>query len=578
MILTALKQYYDRLRAEPDKKDAIPEFSFSSEKIDFALVLNKNGNLVSVEDVRDTSGKKPISRRMLVPQSVKRSVNIAPNFMWDNTAYVLAVDAKVHKDKDRPWNMFDAFKELHHQIGDNIDDEAMRALLNFLDNWNPEKATELKYWDEMAGRNVVFKFDGEKQYFHERDAIKKAWKEHLQSKEIEYEAICLVTGDKSQITRLHSSIKGVQGAQPSGANIISFNLDAFESYGKEQSFNAPVSIEAAFEYTTALNYLLRRGSEQKIQIGDATTVFWAERKTKMEQLFGVLINPPTTSELEEDKSTTKDLKDFFSAIRKGEMPMTIGTDKDVRFYVLGLSPNASRISVRFWYASTVEDIAVKIGKHFSDIAIEKQFDNEFENPGIWHLLLETAVGHKSDNIPPLLSGELMRSILTGGNYPESLLSAIIGRIRADQKVNYHRASLIKGVLTRNHNKEVSMSLNKDNREIPYLLGRLFAVLEAAQKDASNETIRERYFGSASATPQKVFPLLLSLTQHHIAKGEHGTRYDRLTAEIMENLPDRKFPAHLPLQEQGLFAIGYYHQRNDLFKKHEKVEETETNEQ
>ncbi len=268
-----------------------------------------------------------------------------------------------------------------------------------------------------------------------------------------------------------------------------------------------------------------------------------------------------------------DVRKFLEAVRDGSMPKEI--DGKTKFYILGLSPNASRLSVRFWYEGTVEEISNNIGRHFKDIAIERKDEMDKEFPGLWHLLVQTAVLGKTDNINPLLSGELARSILTQGYYPECILSALICRVRAGEKINYLRSAMIKGILVRNHRKEVSMSLDKSNKEPAYLLGRLFAVLEKAQQDALgdiNATIKDKYYSSASATPSSTFPILLRLNKHHTSKGEHGGFYDFLNSEILEQLPAKKFPSHLTLEDQGLFAIGYYHQRNDFYKKKETKNE------
>ncbi|MEA2066723.1 MAG: type I-C CRISPR-associated protein Cas8c/Csd1, partial [Thermotogota bacterium] len=253
--------------------------------------------------------------------------------------------------------------------------------------------------------------------------------------------------------------------------------------------------------------------------------------------------------------------------------------KNIKFYILGLSPNASRLSVRFWYISTVKDIRRKIGQHFKNLAITKNYENELEFPGIWHLIRETAVQGKSENISPLLAGAFMRSILTGLMYPSGILIATLERIRAEQKINYLRAALIKAYIVRKsrfQNKEerevIGMSLNKEEENIGYRLGRLFAVLEKAQKDAvpgANTTIKDRYYGSASTTPSIVFPQLLNLAQHHIQKSKYGMIVDKQIEHIVQDI--QKFPPHLSLEEQGIFALGYYHQKQDLYKKMDKKE-------
>lgn len=580
MILQALVGYYERKAGEEDSP--LPLLGFSIGKIDYCLVINKDGELLGEPqtiriEVEDKKGKKKLfSNPLVVPKAVKRTVGVNSNFMWDNTGYVLGadiIDEKMSEEKknkkiERIGETFQDFVKFHHEVGDEIDDEGMKALLKFLDNWNPTNVERWDNWEDIAGCNLVFRLDGELKYLHQREAIRKAWIKRCQSKEIDYEAICLITGEESPIARLHPALKGVRGAQSSGANIISFNIDSFRSYGKDQSYNAPVSEESAFKYTTALNYLLSRESDQHLQIGDATTVFWAGENSPVESCWAPMLDPGT--EIEEH------IKNFLEAIRNGKMPEELKDEKDKKFFILGLSPNASRISVRFWYPSTVEDVFLKLGKHYALLKIEKQYEKDFDPPGLWWLLKETAVLGKSDNIQPLLAGELMRSILTGSRYPENLLTAVLSRIRADGHTNYNRASLTKAILIKNHNKEVTVSLNKENKEVPYLLGRLFAVLERAQEDAAggklNATIKDKYFGSASATPKTVFPILLKLSAHHTKKGEHGGPNEFLKGQIMEDLPDKKFPASIPLEDQGLFFIGYYHQHNDFYKvKCEKCE-------
>jgi CRISPR-associated protein Csd1 len=576
MILQALNDYYERLKDNADMD--IPFLGFSSQKIHFALLLNPEGELLQVIDMRETQGKRLLPKQMIVPEAVIKSVNIAANFMWDNTGYVLGADNK--GKPERSMKTFEAFKKLHHDIGEGLDDEGMVAVLRFLDLWDPADAPKLEYWDDMvAGTNLVFQLDGELRYIHDRPKIKEAWLKHYSGNSSGVIAICLVCGEKKPIARLHPKIKGVRGAKTSGASIVSFNADAFESYGKGQSFNAPVSENVAFTYTTALNHLLRFESRQKIQTGDAATVFWTERESPVEGFMGLILNP------QDDSGDIKEIRDYLSAVRDGKkLPEEIG-DTGMKFYILGLSPNASRLSVRFWHVSTVGDISAQIGQHFNDLSIIKNYDTDPEFPGMWQLLRETAVLRKretavlrkTENISPVLSGSIMRSIMTGAAYPQSLMTAIIGRIRADQEISYLRAAMIKACLVRKYrinqiSKEVTMALDKESTDVAYRLGRLFAVLEKAQRDAiprANTTIKDSFYGSASATPRTVFPRLLRLAQHHIQKAEYGSNTDKKIEEIMQDI--REFPAHLSLDDQGLFAIGYYHQRKDFYTKSDKKE-------
>lgn len=553
MIMQALKQYYDRLASEDEPK--VPLQGFSNENIDFAIILDRKGNCVDVNDLRVQDGKKMRSRKMIVPQAIKRSgKNPHANFLWDNTGYVLGAD-----NKGKPDNAIQAFKNFKEYIAEIMGvshDEGIKGVRNFLENWNSENAEQLKYWNEMIGKNIVFRLDGDRQFVHERPVVRKAWLEYSQGRKTKHTANCLITGKFSSIARLHPPIKGVKGTLNSVGDIVSFNKDSFISYGKSQSFNAPVSEKAAFEYTAALNHLLLRDSERKIQIGDATTIFWAENDTPLEGWLAQIFNPQ-----EENTGAVSDIRSFLEAIREGKMPKDIETK--TKFYILGLSPSMKRISVRFWYAGTVGELSEKIGKHFRDIEIEKSHETDKDFPGMWQLLIQTAIQRKTDNINPLLCGELMRSILTGGDYPESMLSALIERIRAGEGINYLRAAMIKGILNRNHKREVSMSWDKSRKDTAYILGGLFAILEKTQKDAGNETIREKYFRSASATPKIAFSVLMPLAQHHIAKADFGFKDDKLIAEVMEDI--KEFPSYLSLQEQGLFSIGYYHMRNKIWK-------------
>ena len=569
MILPALNNYYDRLRTSAHAD--IPLLGFSSQKIHFALLLNRDGKLLQVLDLRETQGKRLLPKQITVPEAVIKSVNIAANFMWDNTGYVLGVDNK--GKSERSMQTFKAFKTLHHDVGEGLDDEGMVAVLRFLDSWNPANAGVLEYWEDMvAGANLVFQLDGELRYIHDRPKIKDVWLKHYSENSSGIVATCLVCGEKKSIARLHPKIKGVRGAQTSGASIVSFTPDAFKSYGKEQSFNAPVSEEITFNYTTALNHLLRFDSRQKVQIGDAATVFWTERESPIEGFMGIILSP------QDDRGDLKEVRDFLEAVRDGKkLPKNID-DTGMQFYILGMSPNASRLSVRFWHVSTVEDIIAKIGQHFRDLSIIKNYDSDTEFPGMWQLLMETAVFRKSENISPVLSGSIIRSIMTGAAYPQSLMTTIIGRIRADQEINYLRAAMIKACLVRKYrinqiSKEVTMALDKESTNIAYRLGRLFAVLEKAQRDAipgANTTIKDSFYGSASATPRTVFPRLLRLAQHHIQKAEYGRNTDKMIEEIMQDI--QAFPAHLSLDDQGLFAIGYYHQRKDFYTKSNKKED------
>lgn len=565
MILQALCQYYERTRDGQNVDIAEP--GFSREKIHAEIVLDKTGKLVSFNDLRIQKGNKLIPREMIVPQAVIRTVVPMPNFAWDNTTYVLGADAKGNPPKSI--QCFAMFRSFHHELCDDIQEPEAKALLTFLDSWKPETAESLPLWDELASRNIVFRMDGERHYLHEKSALKNRWIQQIVAGEEEVASICLINGEHKPIARLHPSIKGVQKAQSSGARLVTFNLDAFCSYGKKQNFNAPISKEAAFSYATALNYLLARDSRQKIQIGDATTVFWTDRESPIEGVLGMILNPKDV-----EAEDNKDVRLFLEAIRDGKRQE--GIDPDVKFYILGISPNAARLAVRFWHVCSVGELEERIGQHFRDLQMQRRYDSDPEYPGIRRILWETYnKKSKTETASPLLSGALMKSILEGTIYPQALQNAIVNRIRADREINYVRAAILKAILVRknriyNRGMEVSMSLDKENKNPAYLLGRLFAVLEKAQTDALgkkiNATIKDRFFSSASATPKAVFPQLLRLSQHYIEKAEYGRLNDKRIEELLCDVQD--FPAHLSLDEQGVFILGYYHQRHNFFIKRE----------
>lgn len=371
---------------------------------------------------------------------------------------------------------------------------------------------------------------------------------------------------------MHPAVKGVSGAQSSGASIVSFNRDAFKSFGKHQGANAPVSERTAFAYTTVLNTLLVHGSRQRIQIGDTTTVFWAEaadpeQSEAAEDLFAMLAEPPT------DEQETAEVRDKLQAIADGQPLAQAIPDvrEDTRFYVLGLAPNAARLSIRFWYAATIGALAERIVQHWRDLQLEPA--PWTSPPPVWRLLYETAPQRKTDNIPPTLGGALMRAILTGAPYPRSLLAAVVARMRADKDVNGTRAAICKAVMARNHRlgfeKETApVSLNPEERNRAYRLGRLFAVYEGLQRSALgrvNATIKDRYFGAASATPASVFPLLERNSAHHLSslrksgKGGLAHWFDTEVDAILSGV-DTAFPRSFGIEDQGRFALGYHHQR------------------
>ncbi|MER9965586.1 type I-C CRISPR-associated protein Cas8c/Csd1 [Mesorhizobium sp. M0060] len=571
-ILASLAKAYDRL---PEA----PPFGYSTEKIGFVISLNQDGTLASVTDLRDGTGKKKLPRMMPVPQPAKRTAGIAPNFLWDKTSYVLGVTAGEGK---RTADEHAAFVKRHREALEDSEDAGLRALSLFLEGWGPERFVQPEWRDDMKDQNVVFALESERRqgaYLHDRPAAKALWVDR-RSGGGDASSICLVTGSNGAVARLHPAIKGVWGAQSSGASIVSFNLDAFTSYEHEQGDNAPVSEAAAFKYSTALNTFLA-GKTNRIQVGDASTVFWADASNAevartAEGTFGAMF-----SEVDEVTQAGK-VGNILAQIRKGLPLKEIAPELEngVRFYVLGLAPNAARLSIRFWFENDFGALAKNYQRFVAEMDIDPPPRDA--HPALWKYLAETAVLGKRDNVPPNLAGEWMRSILTGTRYPLTLLSTVLLRIRADGEVNALRVSILKALLVRNFNKvigEAPVSFEPENRNKGYLLGRLFAAYEQIQTAALgrnvNATIKDKFYGSASAQPRKVFALLDRGSANHLSKLGKQRPGQRVNLEkaigaILERMSpdDDPFPGSLSAEDQALFSLGYYHQRGEFFRKPE----------
>jgi len=578
MILQALNGYYERMASDPES--GMPPLGTSVENISFALVLAADGTLRGVEDLREQEGKNLRPRKMPVPAAVTRTSGVKANFLWDKAAYLFGADCDGLSDQNTL--RFTAFKEFLQRVGAGIEDPGFAAVLSFMQLWQSAESEAVigRYqpWVDVCNANLVFRLDGVPGYIHNRLPVQREWLRYGQQAADVPQGQCLITGEKDvPLARVHTPIKGVRGGQTSGGYIVSFNATAFTSYGQNK---ASVAETSAFAYTTALNALLTSKSRQKVTIGDATLVFWAECASPVEELFADLFDPPADDTerpgSEDDQQTTQKIHGVLQAIRDGRRAIDIlpGLDESVRFYILGLSPNAARLSIRFWEANSLGTLLARIGKHFEQLAIVRQFESEPEFPPLWRLLCQTATLGKNENVSPVLAGGMAKAMLTGVLYPQNLLPVVIGRIRAEHSVTYFRAALLKAFLMRNKQMEVPMSLDPARTDLPYLLGRLFAVLEKTQEEAipnANATIKDRYLASASATPGQVFYILLKNSANHIAKLKkdpvkrgRGIHYDIMTQDIIAGFND--YPATMSAEEQGLFMIGYYHQRKDFFTK------------
>ena len=566
MILQALYKYYER---KPD----LPRPGFEIKPIPFILEINADGSLVQIEDTRTMAGKKKIARSFLVPQGVKRASGITANSLWDTAEYVLGITNT--GKPERVQEQHTAFLAKLEVLANEINDVGLNAICTFLHSPEKERLENDPLWSEIRDTNSIlsFRLSGDKELVCQRPAVHTL----LENASTEAEKIiCLITGKPDHFERLHIAIKGVWGAQTSGANIVSFNKEAFNSFAKEQGANAPVGKHAAFAYTTALNHLLSRESTQRIQMGDASTVFWSEQSSPLEDSFASIFDEPPK---DDPARQTRAIEALFKSPETGTFS---DEGSDTPFYVLGLSPNVARISVRFWLTGTVAGMSQRIRRHFEDLKITHA---SFEKPylSLFRLLVSTATQGKSENIPPNLAGDFMRAILEGLPYPQTLMAAAVRRIRAEREITYPRASLIKACLNRqihhssSQEKEITVSLDNSNTNPGYRTGRLFAALEKIQEESSpglNATIRDRFYGAASSTPVTVFANLMKLKNHHLAKLEEGRKrfFEKLIGEIMANISD--FPTHLNLADQGRFAIGYYHQRQAFFTKSEPANKGE----
>lgn len=604
MILQSLARYYQRLIER--NTEGVAPYGFSSEKISYAIVLSPDGDCVQVQDIRNTNGKKPQPELLLVPAPSKRAgTGSKAFFLWDKSSYVLGVS----KDPKRAIQNHSAFRKLHEDALADTDDSGLNAFLVFLREWTPERFVAPHFTDEMLDANFVFKLDGENEFLHDRRAARRAW-DHFQSTTSDTRnGMCLVTGERADLARLHPSIKGFDST---GSSIVAFNSDAYLSYRgslqkilskkteNDSGASAPISKQAAFAYTTALNYLLRRGehNRQRLQIGDTTVVFWAESEdadtaASAELTLADMLDPPA-----DDSNQTARVRQVLGGIAKGRPLAEIdpGLAEGTRMYVLGLAPNASRLSIRFWLVDTLGTLARRIVQHRADLQLAPSpWRTE---PSVWRLALATAPSRWDEkskkyrpdkkHVLPQLAGELMRAILTGGRYPGSLLANTIMRMRSDGDISGIRVALCKAVLARNlriqsSQEEIPVSLDTQSTQPAYLLGRLFAVLEYAQRSALgtqvNATIRDRYYGSASSMPAAIFPILLRNTKNHLSKlrKEHPGLAGYIEKQILEIVAglSEQFPRSLRIEDQGRFAIGYYHQKRGVDK---DATETESDQQ
>jgi CRISPR-associated protein Csd1 len=584
MILQALKVYYDRKVADSES-DIAPE-GFERKAIPFLIVIDRNGKFINLEDTREKIGKKSIAKSFLVPRSKPRSGSLSYKttfLLWDHAGYVLHYpDDEKAKNQHATWLL--SLKELLPELNNY---GGVAAILKFYDSGGVDDVKSHPIWNEctkVLSCNMTFKLAGEilpipcchaiQDYIKQGSKYLSNIIDDSKSIKGRVSGRCLVTGEVGEIVQVHSDTRISKDSK----KLVCFQKNSgFDSYGKEQGYNAPVGKSAEFAYTTALNTLLKAGP--RMLVGDAVTVCWSEKSSDLEnQIADFFREPPK----DDPDRGVRAVESLFKSIKSGAF--FADENEKNRFYVLGLSPNAARIAVRFWIVDTVAGMANKIKQHFEDLRIVHGPEAK-DIFSLLRLLVSTAVQGKADNIPPNLAGDTMRTILEGLPYPQTLLQAAIRRIRAEHEITYPRAALIKACINRltrfknpNIKEELRMSLDESNTNIGYRLGRLFATLEKIQirkftqggGKKPNSTILDKYYGSASGTPATVFGTLIRLSKHHLAALENvGERinFERSLGEIMSDIGD--FPPHLRLEDQGRFAIGYYHQMQAFYTKKEK---------
>jgi CRISPR-associated protein Csd1 len=621
MILHSLYQLYQRLSENPD--NGLPSPGYSLQDISFCVVIKEDGNLVEIrpcatENIQvGKNGKEKKTTRplplLVLGQAKPPGQGINPCFLWDNTGYILGFkptdskksETEKEKERIRSITSYEAFKSRHLEAEAEIAEPSFSSVCRFLEQWSPEDAKDYPILNDITSGFGVFQISGQTRFVHQSPAIVDWWKQQGTPVADAETAFCLVTGGVKPVALTHEpAIKGVKDAQSSGAKLVSFNEKAYESFGKEdgrkvgQGRNAPVSEEAAFAYCNALNWLL---ANRRFRIGDATTVFWTATPTPAEAIFPWMISGVPDAE---DLETKERIKTTLERISHGTLASDDLGDPSVPYFILGLSPNASRLSVRFWLTGNLADLIANLKLHLEHLEIVRQWDEtnsknpEPLHPSSYQLLRQTA--RDADGVSPLLAGSLMRSIMLGTRYPDTLINGVMNRIRVVEKkpkgegsldnVTYLRAAILKAWLIRNHHQPISIMLDETNTNPGYLLGRLFAVLEKTQQDALpgiNATIRDRFYSSASATPRAVFGRLLRMYPNHLGKaqsewaskiGNDNANKRKNSREILcQNIVDElsDFPAHLNLQNQAQFALGYYQQRKAFFPKKNKIEEPES---
>lgn len=605
MILTRLYELYGRLERDPEFDEVLPRLGTSKQKMSFIVVLTPDGKLFDIQDAKiqkiipptKKGGKEKIvfvARDLIVPGGARKTGKGAnPHLLWDKPEYMFGICSNADKasEKDRlkaQSILFPAFRELHNKFraANELHDSGLDAIIAFLNSWCPENISDdVREKIERFGDNFgTFAIQGETGYVYESQSIMEAaLRESMATDSNLPRGICLITGEEDAVQARIVETKIKLGSNPGGTAIVSFDKAAFCSYGKEQTYNAPLSETAAFKAHNALNLLIS-DSRYHFKLADTTVVFWTEKKTATENLLSWIINPPQNNDASSmDPALLQRIESFWRIVSQAGNPdlSELGDAASTPFYMLGIEPNAARIVIRFWLESSLGELILRLRRHAQDMAIQKTFSSDSDHVPLWLLLAQTA--RDSKGVPPLLAGSLLRSVLEGRPYPESLYQLTLNRVnighdkyKVGGKVSYYQASVIKAFLTRNKQKKgLNMSLNKENKNPAYLLGRLFATLEMTQNDSSggvNAGVGDKFYSSASATPRIVFPTILDMFRKWIKKlssDKPGLAIlrEKLVGEILDEIDSTKgFPSQLSLEDRGLFALGYYQQMREFFTK------------
>ena len=590
MILQALTKCYEALA----KKNLVSKPGLCAAKVHFRVDLKLDGTVEDIVPLEDYDSKKKqfLPKIMIVPEQCVRSSGVCPYFLSDNSSYILGID-----DNGKPKRTAEAFessKKLHLEILEKLDSDIAIAIKNFFRKWNPQKATENIPQDVYAfvisKSNLIFSYDDD--LASEDEEILAAWNVYNKNNAYEVTGQCLITGEYGNLRRLHPLIKGVWGTQSSGASLVSFNAQSYESYGQVggTGLNAPVSEYAAFAYGTALNYMLSQ-EDYVIHMGDTTIVFWtADAEPEYGKLFKETLGQGDGDDITIRQTSLKNWLDAI-ACRKPLNYDGVEINYSNKFYILGLSPNAARISVRFFYSDTFGNILKNVMQHYKDLEIIKPSFEKYDFVPLWILMNELVNKNSKDKEGlKILTGNVFDAVLSGRSYPVSMYQNVLMRIHAEAGAvaNRNKASIIKAYLNRYHRlyknkmqkEEITVSLNPDNKDIAYTLGRLFAVYENIQDDASKEglnaTIKDRFFNAAMSTPGTVFPLLARLSVVHLKKLEvkNRVRLEKQVTELIGIFEKENgrcvYPKRLNLEQQGDFYVGYYHQVQKRYTKKEEA--------